>query len=109
MKRRNNLAILFLALCLVLWSAQIGEAGPMGTAFTYQGRLIDANYPADGEYDFQFKLYDANSDGNQVDSDVNKPDVDVIDGYFTCLMVMSAGWRLVSDLATRMTQTYTPL
>jgi hypothetical protein len=60
-------------------------AVPMGTAFTYQGRIIDANSPADGLYDFKFKLYDdANTiTGNQMGSDVNKPDVDVIDGYFT--------------------------
>jgi hypothetical protein len=39
-------------------------------------------------YDFQFKLYDdANViDGNQVGSDVNVPDVDVIDGYFTVVL-----------------------
>jgi len=56
----------------------------MGKAFTYQGRLMDANSAADGLYDFQFKLYDApDEDGIQLDGDVNKPDVDVIDGYFT--------------------------
>ena len=32
---------------------------------------------------FQFKLYDANGAGNKLGQDVNKPDVDVIDGYFT--------------------------
>ena len=29
----------------------------MGTAFTYQGSLLDSNSPADGFYDFQFRLY----------------------------------------------------
>ena len=33
----------------------------MGTAFTYQGRLTDGGSPADGEYDFRFRLYDAAS------------------------------------------------
>ena len=55
----------------------------MGTAWTYQGRLIDANSAADGLYDFQFKLFDANTDGNQLSSGVNKRDVHVIDGSFT--------------------------
>jgi hypothetical protein len=68
---------------VVLCFGTIGLASPIGTAFTYQGRLIDANNAADGEYDFQFKLFDANSDGNQLGADVNKPEVDVIDGYFT--------------------------
>lgn len=79
------LAILVLALGLMLGEAEVGKATPMGTAFSYQGRLLDANQPADGPYDFQFKLYDdANTiTGNQVGGDVNKPDVGVIDGYFT--------------------------
>jgi hypothetical protein len=60
----------------------------MGTAFTYQGKLIDANYPAEGLYDFQFRLYGSSDpcDSNQVGSDVNVPERDVIDGYFTVLM-----------------------
>jgi hypothetical protein len=62
------------------WSGE-----PMGTAFTFQGRLLDDNAAADGLYDFQFKLFDSVDEayGNQEGSDVNKPDVDVIDGYFT--------------------------
>ena len=55
----------------------------MGTAFTYQGHLYDANYPANGLYDFQFKLYDANVGDSKVGTDVNVADVDVIDAYFT--------------------------
>ncbi|UCC31102.1 MAG: hypothetical protein JSU86_02265 [Phycisphaerales bacterium] len=31
---------------------------PMGTAFTYQGQLTDNDDPADGQYDFEFKLCD---------------------------------------------------
>ena len=38
-------------------------AAEMGTAFTYQGRLIDADNAADGEYDFVFNIYDAPSGG----------------------------------------------
>ncbi|MHC4500335.1 MAG: autotransporter outer membrane beta-barrel domain-containing protein, partial [Planctomycetota bacterium] len=62
------------------------EAEPMGMAFTYQGGLTDANQVADGLYDFQFKLFDDPCDpcdANQVGPDVNRPDVDVVDGYFT--------------------------
>jgi len=75
--------ILFTLLVVVLCFGPVGLAGPLGTAFTYQGRLIDANNAADGLYDFQFKLFDANSAGNKLGADVNKPEVDVIDGYFT--------------------------
>jgi len=55
----------------------------MGTAFTYQGRLLDANNVANGLYDFEFELYDAPSDGNQLGSTIDINDLDVIDGYFT--------------------------
>jgi hypothetical protein len=67
----------------VLFLSVVLEAEPLGTEFTYQGRLIDANSPAEGEYDFIFKVYDAQSNGTQAGEDVNIPDVDVIDGYFT--------------------------
>ena len=83
MERKRILAILVAALGLLVWLAGAGEAGPVGTAFTYQGRLIDANSAADGLYDFAFKLYDANVGGGKVGSDVNLAEVDVIDGYFT--------------------------
>jgi hypothetical protein len=83
MKTTKVLTILFVASCLMLWAGQFAMAGPVGTAFTYQGRLIDANEAADGSYDFQFKLFDANTGGNKLGADVNKSDVDVIDGYFT--------------------------
>ena len=68
---------------VVLCFGSVDLANPLGTAFTYQGQLIDANQTANGLYDFQFKLFDANSAGNQLGTDINKPDVYVIDGYFT--------------------------
>ena len=83
MKTTRFLVILIMALCMILSRAKVSNAAPMGTAFTYQGHLYDNNDVANDEYDFQFKLYDANVGGSQVGSDVNVPDVDVIDGYFT--------------------------
>ena len=80
-----------LVLVAVLFSAIIAGAEPVGMEFTYQGRLIDANGPADGEYDFIFRLYDAVSDGNQAGADVNIPDVDVIDGYSTVELDFGTG------------------
>ncbi len=55
---------------------------PMGTAFTYQGRLLDAGSPADGLYDFEFKLYRAPNGGIQEGNAIDINDVDVIDGQF---------------------------
>lgn len=85
MKTVRNLTILISALCLLFCLAEVSEAAVMGTAFTYQGHLYDANHVANGLYDFQFKLFDDVNvvDGNQVGSDVNIADIEVIDGYFT--------------------------
>jgi len=55
----------------------------LGTAFTYQGRLLDSNVPADGLYDFWFGLYDCPSDGNLVGGPIEAQNVEIIDGYFT--------------------------
>jgi len=66
-------------------------AAPMGTAFTYQGRLIDANNAADGLYDLQCKLYDANVGGTQKGSTIDINELDVIDGLFTVLLDFGSG------------------
>ena len=83
MKNTRILAVVLLALGLIVCLARINEAVPMGTAWTYQGRLMDANIPADGLYDFQFKLFDVNEGGVQKGPMIDFNDVDVIDGYFT--------------------------
>src|SRR5207253_9023580 len=41
---------------------------PVGSGFTYQGRLLDGGNPANGSYDFQILLYDAAVGGNEVGS-----------------------------------------
>ena len=74
-----NVAILVIALCM----AGVAYGDPMGTAFTYQGRLYDANSPAEGEYDLEFELYDAPDAGSQQGITVVKDEVEVTDGYFT--------------------------
>ena len=78
--------MLILSLGLISRFGGVSAAGPVGTAFTYQGRLIDANNAADGLYDFQFKLYDANVAGTQKGSTIDVNKLDVIDGYFTALL-----------------------
>lgn len=86
MKATSVFKIVASLVCLMSWMSHRGGAEPLGTAWTYQGRLIDVNEPADGLYDFQFKVFDAPVAGTQIDGDVNKPDIDVIDGYFTVLL-----------------------
>ena len=74
---------LIVMLLFLLCQGTISKAEPVVTAFTYQGRLVDANQPDEGYYDFQFKLFDGPTDGNQVGITVDVNNVDVIDGSFT--------------------------
>jgi hypothetical protein len=52
----------------------------IGTAFSYQGRLDDGSNPANGMYDFQFRLYDSLTGTDQVGSPFIQEGVEVIDG-----------------------------
>ncbi|MHC4111247.1 MAG: hypothetical protein ACYSUY_09230 [Planctomycetota bacterium] len=88
MKAKTIFTILVLE--LVIWPTAVSNAAPMGTAWTYQGRLLDANDTADGEYDFQFKLYD-DPNANFPLAEVNVPGVDVINGYFTVNLDFGSG------------------
>ena len=55
----------------------------IGTGFIYQGRLIDADYPADDIYDFRFALYNDMTTGMQQGTTIYRDDIGVSDGYFT--------------------------
>jgi hypothetical protein len=43
-------------------------AGPLGTAFTYQGQLTSGGSPANGNFDIEFALYISASGGTAVDT-----------------------------------------
>src|SRR6185295_17223278 len=59
------------------------HAAPMGTSFTYQGRLNDGGAPANGKYDMVFNLYDAPTNGNVIGSFSIFGAVPVTNGLFT--------------------------
>jgi hypothetical protein len=65
----------------------ISAQAAVGTTFTYQGRLMDGGNPANGTYDFEFKLYDALTGGNVITPTVGgiitRNDVPVANGLFT--------------------------
>ena len=50
------------------------------TEFTYQGRLLDTNLPANGTYDFQFRLTDGEA---FIGTPQLRPGVQVVNGIFT--------------------------
>jgi hypothetical protein len=67
-----------LALSSMTWAAD------MGTAFTYQGRLLNDNIAVEGLYDIQFKLYDDPDIlvGIQIGPTVEADDVEIVNGDF---------------------------
>ena len=86
MNRERTILLNVVILVIAFGMAGVSWAGPMGTAFTYQGRLTDANSPAEGFYDFEFKLYDQDTGGNQFGNSVTKDEVEIINGYFTAML-----------------------
>jgi hypothetical protein len=64
---------------LVLLSGVVHTA-PVGTAFSYQGDLKQAGAPANGAFDFEFVLFDANDTSL---STIDLGDVSVSNGLFT--------------------------
>lgn len=81
MRSRKKLVVVGLGLIVSL--TVVGYSVPMGTAWTYQGRLMDDNEPANGLYDFEFKLFNDPCAGTQQGSTCDINNIDVIDGYFT--------------------------
>jgi hypothetical protein len=77
---RRPLTALFLAATL---SAPPAGAAPAGTAFTYQGRLVENGTPPTGPYDLQFTLYDVPVGGAPLFPPLVVDDVAVAAGLFT--------------------------
>jgi hypothetical protein len=75
--------MLLVAALAIVSLAPRGHAGPVGSAFTYQGSLKDNLVNAAGPYDFRFTLYDAASGGAPVSGTVVRDDLGVADGLFT--------------------------
>ncbi|MGD8599146.1 MAG: hypothetical protein PVJ26_19185, partial [Anaerolineae bacterium] len=76
----------------------------LGTGFTYQGRLLEGGSPAEGSYDFEFRLFDTASLGNPVGSLVAVADQPVVEGRFTVLLDFGDvfdGTRLWLEAAVR--------
>ena len=81
MNTRPLRPLLFLLTWLLLTLLRL-QAAPLGTAFTYQGRLSDNGAAADGLYDFTVKLH-ASATGGTALGTVNVPAVPVTEGIFT--------------------------
>ena len=74
---------ILLTLTLAALCAAKTFAAPMGTAFTYQGRLNDGGAPANGSYDLLFMLYNHPTDTLYFGEHIILPAVPVTNGHFT--------------------------
>lgn len=65
----------------------------LGSAFTYQGRLMDDSAPANGTYNFRFHLWADQGKTTLLGTypKTNTVALDVVDGYFTVLLDFGVG------------------
>jgi hypothetical protein len=82
MQMRMYLPVAVAVILLIGQGSVFGQV-PVGSEFTYQGQLREGGIPADGDYDFVFRLYDADTGGAQVGGDVEINERPVSDGLFT--------------------------
>ncbi len=68
--------------CLFVWLPCVVYAEQMGTAFTYQGQLKKTGVPVNGTADFRFTLWDAESDGSDINDAIEVGGVSITKGLF---------------------------
>lgn len=69
--------------CIALSSTAVWGQTPLGTEFTYQGQLRSPGMPAITTADFQFSLFDADTNGNQIGQMLLKANTAVVGGLFS--------------------------
>jgi hypothetical protein len=82
MKTKIKLA----GLALLALVSSLSTAAPLGTAFTYQGRLQAGDAPANGVYDLQCVVHDAEFSGSQIGATFITNGVGVSNGLFTTML-----------------------
>ena len=78
---RTSSLLAFVSTVLVLMTGNT-LAAPLGTAFSYQGRLQQSGNPANGLYDFQFSLWDDVASGILVGATQAVTGITVNNGLF---------------------------
>ena len=103
-------------LALTLATIQL-LAAPLGTSFTYQGRLTDGDNPANGIYDLRFAIYDStNNPGAVIAGPLTNAATAVNNGLFTITLDFgpnafdgTAHWLEIAVRPGGSTGTFTPL
>lgn len=71
---------------LILMLASVTCVMAQTTAFRYQGRLVQAGVPANGQYDFAMTLWDQSAAGTQIGQTLTLSAVSVSEGSFTAVL-----------------------
>src|SRR5262245_53135138 len=80
--------IMLLLFVLLIFS---GFSAAQTTEFTYQGKLNNNSAPANGNYDFEFRLYDV-AGGQQLGATNQRLNVQVVNGIFTVRLDFGANF-----------------
>ncbi len=86
---KAKLKLHFLLLLAVFSAPLLAHA--QGTAFNYQGRLVENGVPASGLYDFIFTVHDASADGVAVSAPLPLDAITVSAGQFSVPLDFGAG------------------
>lgn len=86
----RGIALILPVICL-LSAAFALAASPLGTAFTYNGRLSENGGPANGLYDFRFAICDAATNGSTVSGLLTNAATPVANGLFAVTLDFGAG------------------
>ena len=116
---KNKTAIfarsLLLPTLLFTLNAHLATAHAQGTAFTYQGQLLNNGSPANGSYDLTFALFNTNASGVAIAGSVTNNAVSVTNGLFTTMIDFGPGvftgatnWLQIG-VATNGVSSFTPL
>ena len=63
-----------------------GLASAQTTAFNFTGQLSDGGSPANGNYDFNFRIYSVSSGGSEVAPAISAPSTPVRNGVFSSML-----------------------
>ncbi len=87
MKIRYVLSIVGLLLLSILNTLSVSaQAATIGTAFTYQGSLLENGVSVTGNYDFRFTLHDQITADSIVSLPIEQEDITVTKGVFTTVL-----------------------
>jgi len=86
MKARRSCTLAIVLVMLAAPGLAFAQPYAVGTAVTYQGRLLDGGLPADGDYDFEFTLYNDPAAGSVVGGPIVFDNEPVAHGLFTATL-----------------------